>query len=182
MKDGKSVVTVFGSAFPKEGSEEYKTAYDLGRILAQSGYIVCNGGYGGTMEASARGAKEAGGTTIGVVTEVFGIQANGYIDEKIVTKTHSDRLFKLIEVGDAYVVLRGGTGTLVELATAWEYMNKGIISKKPLIVVGEFWMKVTDTVQDELRREGKAETSGYVTLSPSPKECVMILNKRLRQK
>jgi uncharacterized protein (TIGR00725 family) len=49
------IITVYGSSRPKFGEEEYQTAYELGKLLANSGFTVCNGGYGGTMEASAQG-------------------------------------------------------------------------------------------------------------------------------
>lgn len=180
MSENKNTraVTIFGSAFPKEGSEEYNVAYELGKLLAQSGYTVCNGGYFGTMEASARGAREAGGKTIGVVTEVFGTETNKYIDEAIVTKSHVDRLLKLISIADAYIVLRGGTGTLVELATVWEYLNKGVLHGKPLIVVGDFWLNVVETIRKELQHEEKEGASDYITAVHSPTECVQLLKQR----
>lgn len=168
----KHIVTVFGSAFPKEGSEGYATAYELGRLLSKHGFTVCNGGYGGVMEASARGAKDAGGTTIGVVAEAFGTEANRYIDRTIVAKTHVERLLKLIELGDAYVVLRGGTGTLVELATVWEYMNKGLLTKKPFVALGNSWTKVIETINDEMKFEGRTQALGFVTIVSTAEECV----------
>ena len=66
-----SIVTVFGSNAPKEGEADYEQARALGRELAQSGYVVATGGYFGTMEATSRGAKEAGGHVIGVTAAVF---------------------------------------------------------------------------------------------------------------
>ena len=129
------VVTVFGGSHAKAGGPEYETARRLGRLLAEAGYTVCNGGYGGVMEASARGAKEAGGKTIGITTEEFGGPVNRWIDREIRVKKWSERLFKLIETGDAYVVLDGGTGTLVELFTVWEMSNKKFI-RKPFVVLG----------------------------------------------
>src|SRR5206468_2628134 len=98
-----------------------------------------NGGYGGSMEASAKGARENGGGTIGVVTEMFGTKANSFIDQVVVTTTHAERLSKLVDMGDAYIVLKGSTGTLLELAMVWEYANKGIVKNKPIIVLGDFW-------------------------------------------
>ena len=56
----KKVISVFGSSRPRELDPEYVEALNIGRALAKAGFIVCNGGYGGIMEASARGAKEAG--------------------------------------------------------------------------------------------------------------------------
>lgn len=129
------IVTVFGSSQVKEGELDYEMARKLGKALAQAGYRVCNGGYGGVMEASARGAKEAGGQTIGVTTEDFGGPANLWIGEEIRMKKWAKRLFKLIELGDAYVVFDGGTGTLVELFVIWEMSNKKLINK-PIVVLG----------------------------------------------
>lgn len=129
------VVTLFGSSQAREGEPDYEKARELGRALAKAGYTVCNGGYGGIMGASARGAKEACGKTIGITTDDFGVPANRWIDKEIRVKKWSDRLFKLIETGDAYVALDGGTGTLVELFVVWEMSNKRFI-QKPLVVLG----------------------------------------------
>jgi len=173
------IVTVFGSSRPLDGDPEYHTAYDLGRMLAQAGHVVCNGGYGGIMEASARGAKEAGGKTIGVLTNTFGRDANHFIDRKIIKHSLLERLTALIELGNAYVVLRGGTGTLVELATVWEYLNKQLMPQKPLVVVGKFWSPVIATMKRQLAREGRNDSESCVMIAGSPESCVKMLNKRL---
>jgi len=129
------VVTIFGSSQANESEPDYEEARGLGTALAKAGYTICNGGYGGMMEASARGAKEGGGKTIGITTEDFGGPANRWIDREIRMKKWSERLFKLIETGDAYVVFDGGTGTLVELFVLWEMSNKKFI-QKPILVLG----------------------------------------------
>ena len=175
-------ITIFGSSRPKFGEEEYRTAFELGKLLAQSGFITCNGGYGGTMEATARGVSEAGGKTIGVVCERFGMLANPFTQETIITKTHSERLQKLIELGDAYVVLKGSTGTLVELALVWEYLNKSLMKEKPIIVVGEFWKPIVDTLAQELVFEGKELATKYVTLVQTTQNCLDILNRKFHVK
>ncbi|MEX2189751.1 MAG: LOG family protein [Bacteroidota bacterium] len=143
-------ITVFGSSRCAEGSEEYKLAYELGRAIAAAGHSVCNGGFGGTMEACARGAKEAGGSTIGVTIQLFGQSANPWIDQTIRTNTLVERLLKLIELGDAFVTLRGGTGTLLELAAVWEMMNKGIIPARPLLTFEPFWTPLIRMMAEEL--------------------------------
>jgi hypothetical protein len=137
-------VTIFGSATALPGDALYQSAEQLGRRCAQSGWRVCNGGYGGTMEASARGAADAGGHTIGVTCSAFGRdRPNRWIAEKIETDNLFDRLRKLIELGDAYVMLPGGTGTLTELALAWELRNKALIpSSRAMILLGTFWTPV----------------------------------------
>ena len=179
MKHKNNIVSVFGSSRPKQGDPEYLLAYDMGKGLAKAGYTVCNGGYGGIMEATARGAKDSGGQTIGIVTEVFSAKANSYIDRPIITKTLNERLLKLVELGDAYVVLRGGTGTLLELSTAWEYINKKIIEERPIVVVGEFWSPIIETMNNQLESEAPRKAVRHVTLVASANECVEVLNRKL---
>ena len=59
----ESIVTVFGSSRPREADADYGEARALGRVLAENGFAVCSGGYGGVMAGVSRGAKEAGGKT-----------------------------------------------------------------------------------------------------------------------
>lgn len=176
------VISIFGGSRTQPGDAEYQTAYELGKLLAEAGYTICNGGYGGIMEASAHGARDAGGTTIGIVTEQFNVEANPYIVQKIVMKSLIDRLLKLIELGDAYVVLKGSTGTLLELAAVWEHMNKRLLKQKPIIVVGDFWSSVIQTLKDELSHEGLVNATHYVQLVRTPEECLNVLKKSFGSK
>lgn len=156
------IVTVFGSSRPVPGSPEYETARQLGAELARAGFTVCSGGYGGTMEGVSRGAREAGGHTIGVTAEVFRSAANAWVAEEVRVKTWQERLFELIRRGDGYVVLPGGTGTLAELAVVWEMLNKGFLARKPLVVLGGFWRPVLDVVEEKenaLHLVAQAKTS-----------------------
>ncbi|MFQ5805633.1 MAG: LOG family protein [Phycisphaerae bacterium] len=145
----KNIVTVFGSSQAEPLEKLYQTAFELGRAIAELGLTLCNGGYGGTMEASARGALEAGGHTIGVTCTRFSRSAaNPYIRQEIPTFDLFQRLQTLIRLGRAYVVLPGGTGTLVELALVWELLNKGLLrGERPLIVLGNAWRPVIDHVR-----------------------------------
>ena len=147
-------VTIFGSSMPGETTDAYREAQSLGRRLAEAGLAVCNGGYGGLMEASARGAREAGGHTIGVTCNVWTGAANRWIAEEVRTPTFMERLLTLIERGDAYIVLPGGTGTLAELALVWEMMNKSSLSRsvggrKPLLVMVPYWQPVIECLKQE---------------------------------
>ena len=92
-------MTVFGSSRPREGDAEYEEAQELGRALAEQGFAVCSGGYGGVMEAVSRGAKESGGKTYGVTAEFFKRKANEWVDVEVRKKTWEERLFALIETG-----------------------------------------------------------------------------------
>ena len=147
-------VTIFGSSMPEEGAEIYRQAQRLGSLLAEAGFSVCNGGYGGLMEASARGAREARGHTVGVTCALWPAQANRWIVEEIRTASFLERLITLIERGDAYIVLPGGTGTLAELALAWEMMNKSTLSRpiggpRPLLVMAPYWQPVIACLKQE---------------------------------
>ena len=142
------VVTVFGSSRPQAGEPDYEEARELGRALASRGLMVCTGGYGGVMEAASRGAKEAGGRTLAVTAEFFRSPANAWVDEELRVVTWQERLFELIRRGHGYVACKGGTGTLVELAVVWEMLNKGVITGKPIVVLGEFWRPILERVRE----------------------------------
>ncbi len=176
----QQIITLFGSSRPEKGTAQYTIAYEVGRALAKAGYIVCNGGYGGTMKASASGAKEAGGSTLGIVTKYFSRIPNEWIDTTIDTPTMIDRLMELVKRADGYVVLEGGTGTLLEFACVWELMSKGVIPKKPIVVVGDFWDRVIETVKEKLMSEGLKDYTRYVTRVVSAEECVDVLDRSLK--
>jgi uncharacterized protein (TIGR00730 family) len=147
-------VTVFGSSLPGADSAAYAEARRLGGLLGASGFTISNGGYSGLMEATARGAREAGGHTIGVTCAIWPQAANPWIAEEVRTRSFPERIMKLIELGDAYVVLPGGTGTLAELALAWELMNKASLARtvggrKPLLVKAPYWRPVIDCLEQE---------------------------------
>ena len=145
----EKVISVFGSGRAAGGQPAYEMAARLGGLLAEAGFTVANGGYGGTMLACARAAVEAGGKTIGVTCSAFGRSGpNPYITREIVTSTLDERLDTLINLGQAYVVLPGGTGTLLELARVWELKNKGFLSAdKPIILCGDFWKPLVELVE-----------------------------------
>lgn len=161
------VVAIFGSARCLPSSPEYRQAVALGGLLASAGHVVCNGGYGGIMEATARGAREGGGSTIGVTVETFSRRPNTWIEREIKMPTLASRLLRLVELGEAYVILRGGTGTLLEFAAVWEFINKKQMPRKP-VVADEFWRPVVDLIGRELQSEGGGEAA--IRLAASPRE------------
>lgn len=147
-------VTVFCSSLPAPGSFAYEEARRLGRLLAETGLAVSNGGYGGLMEASAHGAREAGGHTIGVTCAAWPGRANLWIVEEVRTASYSERIMTLIGRGDAYLALPGGTGTLAELALAWEMLNKSSLAgnpggRKPLLLMVPYWQPVIEALAQE---------------------------------
>ena len=148
MADVKRVITIFRTSKAEPGEEVFEIACEIGRELARKGFAIANGGYGGTMLAAAKGACEAGGEVIGVTCSAFKrSSANEYVTREIVTGSLQERLNKLVELGNAYVVLTGATGTLLELAEVWELKNKGFFSEdKAIIRVGEFWKELVDLI------------------------------------
>ena len=146
---GARWVCVFGTSDPSD-RESVEEAERLGSALAAAGYVVVTGGYGAAMESASRGAGAAGGFTVGVTCSIFSRKPNQYLSEQIVTHSLLERLETLLHLGDGYVAGKGGTGTLAEIAMAWEYINKRIVPSRPLILLGPFW-KVLPRLMNEAR-------------------------------
>lgn len=143
------VIAVFGNAAAHVGEFDYEDARALGRGIAERGWVLCNGGYGGTMEAAAHGAVEGGGHTIGVTCPALPGrgEANAYIRQEVPTFDLFTRVNTLVRLGDAYIALPGGTGTLLEVAAVWELTNKGLLGPaKPLILVGAAWEALVEII------------------------------------
>jgi uncharacterized protein (TIGR00725 family) len=149
-------VTVFGGSQPKPGDSIYQEALDLGKKLAQNGYILLNGGYIGTMEALSRGATEAGGHVIGVTCDQIEawrpVKANQWITEEWHYGSLQERMFALIENCDAYLALPGGVGTLAEIILTWNLLLTHVLPPRPLILIGPGWQV---TIQQFITEQGE---------------------------
>lgn len=178
--NGQPIICIFGSYAAKKGQPLYEQAYAIGHSLARAGYTICNGGYDGTMRASAKGAKDAGGTTIGVTCTIFSgsrnkpLKANRYIDHEIPHDDLYARIDAMMRMSAGYVVLEGGTGTLTELAIVWESVCKKLIDPRPIIVVGDFWRPLVD----QLTR-ARPKTSNHLHIAETTTEVLDILIKAL---
>ena len=171
----EKTITIFGSGKAGMGDSAFKLAEKVGGLLAGAGFAIANGGYGGTMLAAAKGAARAGGTIIGVTCSAFKGAANEYISRQITTESLDERLDTLLELGRAYVVLPGGTGTLLELAKVWELKNKGFLeADKPIILVGGFWKPLVELVASE-----DPDSSRYVKLAEGPEQVTELINDYL---
>ena len=151
----KKIITIFGSAKPINNEEQYLTAYNLGKKLALNGFDICTGGFNGIMEAASRGAVEGGGEAIGITVNLWGRHINEYITREIKCSTLLERIDKLIGLGDGFVVLQGGTGTLLELAAAWEYSNKSLMDIKPITCHSSIWKTIVSEMNDQMKLEGR---------------------------
>ncbi len=124
--------------------EEARAAYDVGRLLAERNAVVICGGLTGVMEAVCRGAKDGGGTTIGVLPGPFRSDANEYVDIAIATDMGQARNAIIVRTADAVIAIGGEYGTLSEIAmalkmgkrvvavTSWDISNRGMPDDKIL--------------------------------------------------
>lgn len=172
MADSTRTITIFGTSKAKPGEEVFEDALQLGRLLAENGLTIANGGYGGTMLAAAKGANQVSGQIIGVTCKAFGRNgANEYVTREIQTDTLEQRLKTLVDIGDDYIVLPGSTGTLLELATVWELENKGFTNAdKSIILIGPFWQKLISMMET-----ADSECSGCLENAKTPQEAVEML-------
>lgn len=100
------------------GGKLARLAREVGWLIAQSGAVLVCGGLGGVMEAAARGAKEAGGLTLGILPGDTRTQANPHIDLAIPTGMGEGRNFLVVRAAEALIAIGGGHGTLSEIALA----------------------------------------------------------------
>jgi uncharacterized protein (TIGR00730 family) len=172
MNDSRTTkkVTVFGSSKISSDSSEYAEAVKLGMTLGHLGWTIVSGGYGGVMAAVSHGADSAGAHTIGVVSRSFpDRKPNQWVKEHVTVDTYQERLFTLIEMGDAYIAMPGSTGTLAEVAMVCELQRHGIETKKPLVLYSQFWvpLRAMMVAQDAAGRIG--------TLAETPENAAELL-------
>jgi uncharacterized protein (TIGR00725 family) len=152
----------------------------VGRRLAEAGFVVVNGGYGGVMEASARGAREAGGRTLGVTTSAFAFRggANPWIETERRERDLFDRTRVLIEESSGFVVLPGRSGTLAELTFLWALHKAGLLDRKPIQLLGDVW----EELLPQLRRLDLLDPAvlEITAIAPGPAEAVARLAAILR--
>jgi hypothetical protein len=134
-------VTIFGSARFGESHPYYAIARDVGRRVSRLGFTVMTGGGPGMMEAANRGARDAGGRSVGCNIELPFEQApNPYLDRWITCHYFFVRKVLLFKYSYAFVVLPGGLGTLDELCEALTLIQTRKIRDFPVVLIGtEYW-------------------------------------------
>lgn len=150
-------ITIFGSSLPAETDEEYQDAYSLSKKLAKAGFNICSGGSMGIMDAVSKAASEEGKEAIGVTVSIFNSPASKYLTNEIKCNTLSERLDNLVTIGDAFILLPGGTGTLLELSFIWELMNKNVMDIKPAACYGEMWKRIVEEMENRVKIEKRRE-------------------------
>jgi len=172
-RNGRPLITVFGSSRAREGDELYAQALWMGRLLGQSGFDVVTGGYAGVMEAASRGAHEAGAHVMGITMKSFGETVNPYVLDEVAVGDFYARLRRLVDRADGYVVMRGGMGTLAELTFTWQKLWLKMLPARPCVLVGRRWRRVLDSWLEHLI----VDRTDYncLTIVDSPEQACAIL-------
>jgi uncharacterized protein (TIGR00730 family) len=146
-------VTVFGSARFPQDHPYYALARTVGARLARMGFTVMTGGGPGIMEAANRGAKEAGGRSVGcniVLPEEQMI--NAYLDRWVTFRYFFVRKVMLVKYSYAFVVMPGGFGTMDELFEAMVLIQTGKIESFPVVLLGrDYWQPLVDFLKEMVR-------------------------------
>jgi hypothetical protein len=146
-------VTVFGSARTRRDDPNYQLARQMGAALARLGFTVMTGGGPGIMEAANRGAKDAGGRSVGCNIELpFEQTPNAYLDRCVTMHYFFVRKTLLVKYSYAFVVFPGGAGTVDELFEALTLIQTGKIETFPIVVMGvDYWREMIGFIEKMAR-------------------------------
>lgn len=172
-------VTVFGSARFGDGHEHYELARRTGQRLAEAGFTVITGGGPGVMEAANRGAREAGGVSIGCNIRLPHEQdPNPYVDRFIEFEYFFVRKVMLVKYSSAFVVMPGGLGTLDEAFEVATLVQTGKVRQFPLVTMGmSFWGGLLKHLDETIVGSGAA-SRGEIQLglrTDSPEEAAAFI-------
>jgi uncharacterized protein (TIGR00730 family) len=174
----RPAITVFGSARIHEGSEEYAQARKVGRLLAEAGFAVVTGGGPGVMEAANRGAREAGGLSVGFGIELPHEQAtNPYLDISLTFKHFYARKTMFVKAAEGFVIFPGGFGTLDELFEALTLIQTGKVLHFPVVLFGsDYWRPLLDWIEGRLLPDGliSPEDLDLLELTDDPSRAVAL--------
>lgn len=166
-------VAFFGYAEAKPKSQLYREAWATAKLLAEHGYTIVNGGGPGVMDASTQGAVAGGGETVAVTFDpkdapgFEGRYVKNVVDREIKTGNYIERMFKLMEQADSFVIFRGGTGTISEFGTAWVLARLYYGHHKPFVLYGEFWQEIVTVLMRHMKMRGTEREVFRIVTSPT---------------
>ena len=142
-------VGVLGSARLTENDGWWTQAHKLGMLLAEAGFVIVTGGYGGLMAAVSRGAHEMGGRVIGLPMQHWaGVEPNPWNAELRWSADYGTRISHILHC-DAVIALPGGVGTLSEMAMVWA-ASQTEERALPLVLLGDCWPPLIESVRERL--------------------------------
>jgi uncharacterized protein (TIGR00730 family) len=142
-------VTIFGSARAKPGTFVYDEVKRLAEAMAEMGCDIITGGGPGLMQAANEGAAAANAPernrSVGIRVDLpFEQEANPFVEQAFEHKTFFTRLHHFVLTSDAFVVVPGGIGTVLELMMIWQLLQVKHVADTPLILVGNMWARLVD--------------------------------------
>ncbi len=179
-------VTVFGSARTNEDDPMYDAARQVGAELAQGGFATITGGGPGIMEAANRGAKEAGGISVGANIELpFEQGMNPYVTVPLNFRYFFVRKTMFAKYAEGFVCFPGGFGTLDELFESLTLIQTGKLGTFPVVLFGRaYWQGLMDWIEQTVLAEGKvaAKDLDLLTVTDDAAEAAAIMVRAYRQK
>lgn len=153
-------VTIFGSARLKPGTIVYDQVKQLAAELTKMGCDIISGGGPGLMQAANEGAlsvaRQPGKRSVGIRVELpFEQELNPFVGQAYQHRTFFSRLHHFMIVSDAFVVVPGGIGSLLEMSLAWQLLQVRKLYNTPLILVGKMWAELIEWGQHSMLRKGK---------------------------
>jgi uncharacterized protein (TIGR00730 family) len=176
----EKAVTVFGSARTPPEDPQYQAAVEVGKLLAKSEFAVITGAGPGIMEAANKGARLAGGRSVGCNIELpFEQGSNPYIDTLVNFRYFFVRKTMFIKYSAAFVIFPGGFGTLDEMFEAVTLIQTGKISQFPVILFGRhYWAGLFRWLQTRVLTEKKISAGDIdlLHLTDDPAEAVEVIS------
>ena len=183
---GRPGATIFGSARISRDNPSYERARQTGRLLAKEGFAVITGGGPGVMEAANRGAREAGGVSVG-----FRIQLpheeleNAYLDISVLFEHFYARKTMLVKAAEGFVLFPGGFGTLDELFESLVLIQTGEVEQFPAVLVGQsYWEGLLAWIRRHPMREAmiSPDDLDLLFVTDDPEEAVQTIVDCYRRK
>ena len=169
-------VTIFGSARVAEGTATYEAARETARRFADAGFAVVTGGGPGVMEAANRGAKDAGGLSVGfniLLPHEQGL--NPYCDIAVTFKHFYARKVMFVKSAEGFVIFPGGFGTMDELFESLTLIQTGKIGSFPVVLFDtDYWGEMLDWIRAEMLVDGLVSPGDLdlLRLTDEPEEAV----------
>ncbi len=172
-------VTVFGSARTPEESPYYRLGMEVGGALADAGFTVMTGGGPGIMEAASRGAKEAGGRTVGCTIRIdMEEDANAYLDTCKEFNYFFVRKVMLVKYSYGFIVMPGGYGTLDEVFETATLVQTNKIADFPIVLMGaNFWQPMLGFIEETLLAQNMIDPADFaaITVTDDAREAAALI-------